>query len=119
MFTVPVDASVMPVPEPVPPVVIVTCLYSFWYAVDHVPNSGNSSVLPVSVIEAGDEAGAAGSAAPCIFAADGDELGLLPPPPLLLQAATVAASGMRTAAASGRGILLLTENFSFWFSARA
>src|SRR5579875_314283 len=107
----------MPVPEPVPPVVIVTCLYSFWYAVDHVPNSGNSSVLPVSVIEAGDEAGAAGSAAPCIFAADGDELGLLPP--LLLQAATVAASGMRTAAASGRGILLLTENFSFWFSARA
>jgi hypothetical protein len=76
-------------------------------------------VLPVSVIDSGDLAGAVGSAAPCIFAADdGVELGLLLPP-LLLQAATIAASGMRAAAASGRGILLITENFPFGFSAHA
>jgi hypothetical protein len=61
-------------------------------------------VLPVSLIEFPDDEAA--------FAGADDDEG----EPELLHAATMAASGMRTAAASGREILLITEDRSFGFS---
>src|SRR5262245_41164167 len=74
MFTVPVAASVMPVPDPMPLVVIVTIgsppefTNCFWYAVAQEPNSGNISVLRVSVSDAGEVFGLAGRDGPVMGA---------------------------------------------------
>src|SRR5215469_4756527 len=119
MLIVPVDASVMPVPEPVDPVSIVTSgsfplesVNCFWYAAVQAPINGYSSELPVSVMVVAVLSGDAGSAAPTIFAAAG-ELELLLGLPLELQAAAKTESGTRAAAVNARRVLLATGEYSF------
>src|SRR5215472_12306384 len=115
MFTVPLLASAMPVPDPVPPVVIVTTgslsaggwVNCFWYAVAQALISGNSRVLPVSEMEAGVLAGAEGRAGPCMAAEVEVELDELP------QAAARTVSGARTAAVRATHIRLFTGEYSF------
>src|SRR5215475_1789012 len=118
MFTVPVAASVMPVPDPVPPVVMVTIgspaelTNCFWYAVAQVPNSGNKSVLPVSVSDVGVLSGLVGRAAPFM----GADLFEEPEPPEFepeLQAAASTANGTRAAAVQAKRFRLATGEYSF------
>src|ERR1044071_5177373 len=109
MVTVPVAASAMPVPEPVPEPVMVTSVTSVLYAVCQAPNSGNTSVLPVSE-----------SATPCDdedAEADGDvDEPDEEPPPELPQAAASKASGTSAAAAVAMRIFLATGEYSFVYS---
>ena len=61
MAAVPPEAAVIPAPDPVPAVVIVTWLYCWWYADAQDVSSGYSSVLPVSVSVSGAGPGPLGS----------------------------------------------------------
>jgi hypothetical protein len=107
MLTSPSLASAMPVPEPVAPEVTVTPGTAVLYAVCQVPNSGNSSVLPVSEIDL-----------PLALAAGGadvaDEEGVLEP--LLPQAAASRVSGTSAAAVHTKRIRLATGEYSFTYA---
>src|SRR5580700_4120977 len=107
MLTSPSLASAMPVPEPVAPEVIVTDGSAVLYAVCQVPNSGNSSVLPVSEIDLPLALAAGG-------ADDADEEGVLEP--LLPQAAASRVSGTSAAAVHTKRIRLATEEYSFTYA---
>src|SRR5215468_309960 len=116
MFTVPVAASVMPVPDPVPPVVIVTTgsppefTNCFWYAVAQEPISGNISVLPVSVSDAGDVFGFVGSDGPVMGAEFWEfEFEF----ERELHAAASRVRGTRAAATQAKRILVVTGEYSF------
>src|SRR5580658_1733687 len=106
MFTRPSAASVMPVPDPVDPEVIVTFALAALYAACQVPNSGNSSVLPVSEIDftlalaAGEDDGAVV-----------DFEGELEP-----HAAARTVSGTRAAAVHTKRIFLATWEYSFSYA---
>jgi len=81
------------------------------YPVAHAPNSGNISVLPVSVSAAADEA--ADEDEDVAFGED-DEEELLELP----QAAASTVSGTMAAAVQTRRILLATGTYSFVFPVR-
>lgn len=105
MSTVPVLASEMPVPDPVPADEIDTLEYEVLYALAQAPKSGNSSVLPVSDIDTDPLGGTADSAGPVAFGLGGVELELL-------HAAASKAIGIRAAAVQARRILA-TGEYSF------
>jgi hypothetical protein len=95
----------MPVPEPVAPEVIVTLVSAVEYAVCQEPNSGKSSVLPVSEMDL-PLALAGGADVPLeLFA------GELEP-----QAAASTVSGTRAAAVYIKRIFLATWEYSFTFA---
>jgi hypothetical protein len=73
MSAVPPAADEMPVPEPVPAVVTVTCGNVVLYCGTHRLNSGYSSVLPVSDNAIDEDAGELGSA---LAAADDEDAAL-------------------------------------------
>jgi hypothetical protein len=90
-------------------VVIVTFGATDLYPVAHAPNSGNISVLPVSVSAAADEA-----ADEDVAFGEDDEEELLELP----QAAASTVSGTMAAAVQTRRILLATGTYSFVFPVR-
>src|SRR5580698_2289414 len=104
MLTRPWLASAMPVPDPVEPEVMVMFGLAVEYALCQLPNSGNSSELPVSVISLPEE---------LADEVDGDVDPLALEGELEPQAAASMVSGTRAAAVHTKRIFLATWEYSF------